>query len=203
MSHSQRFHMGILLHVLYSNPKVLYAPNNTEVDEIIRKVTTALAQGMRINTRTCIGCYFVLEEVPACLVDKTMCICGIVYFPDMSFPTLHEFLPRCTFGGLPEYVYTGEKANTQQMNDSILFGQKQERTKSITFAFAFILFERALAYFFLFDEEMLVGHRLFCDALVLCLFHMDGCLYQSLKPVLYGHSIGWEGVHLHYWDLKF
>ena len=41
MSNSQRFHMGILLHVLYSNPKVLYAPNNTEVDEIIRKVTTA------------------------------------------------------------------------------------------------------------------------------------------------------------------
>ena len=119
MSHSQRFHMGILLHVLYSNPKVLYAPNNTEVDEIIRKVTTALAQGMRINTRTCIGCYFVLEEVPACLVDRTMCICGIVYFPGMSFPTLHEILPRCAFGGLPEYVYTGEKANTQQMNDSI------------------------------------------------------------------------------------
>ena len=53
MSHSQRFHMGILLHVLYSNPKVLYAPNNTEVDEIIRKVTTTHAQGMRTSACTC------------------------------------------------------------------------------------------------------------------------------------------------------
>ena len=86
MSHSQRFHMGILLHVLYSNPKVLYAPNNTEVDEIIRKVTTAHAQGMRVRTRTCIGRF--LEEVPACLVDRTTCVCGIVYFSRMFFSNL-------------------------------------------------------------------------------------------------------------------
>ncbi len=38
MTHSQRFHMGILIHVLYSNPKVLYAPNNTELDSVIKKV---------------------------------------------------------------------------------------------------------------------------------------------------------------------
>ena len=39
MTYSQRFHVGILVHVLYSNPKVLYAPNGTEVDDVIRKVT--------------------------------------------------------------------------------------------------------------------------------------------------------------------
>ena len=67
MSHSQRFHMGILLHVLYSNPKVLYAPNNTEVDEIIRKVTTAHVSGMRTNMRSCMDIVFIGQSHVYCL----------------------------------------------------------------------------------------------------------------------------------------
>ena len=38
----QKYDIGILIHVLYNNPKVLYAPNNTEADTIIRKVSVAL-----------------------------------------------------------------------------------------------------------------------------------------------------------------
>lgn len=30
--------LGVLLHVLYSNPRVLYAPNGTEADIVIQKV---------------------------------------------------------------------------------------------------------------------------------------------------------------------
>ncbi|PRD32326.1 UNVERIFIED_CONTAM: ATP-binding cassette sub-family A member 2 [Trichonephila clavipes] len=37
MSKYQQEQIGILVHVLYSNPKVLYAPNNTDADEIIIK----------------------------------------------------------------------------------------------------------------------------------------------------------------------
>ncbi|CAM1324270.1 ABCA2 (predicted) [Pycnogonum litorale] len=37
LSKSQREDVGILVHVLYSNPKVLYAPNNTAADKIIKK----------------------------------------------------------------------------------------------------------------------------------------------------------------------
>lgn len=52
MSNSQRFHVGILVHVLYSNPKVLYAPNNTEVDDVIRKVTdVTLPRDVRVIAR--------------------------------------------------------------------------------------------------------------------------------------------------------
>ena len=34
----QKYDIGILMHVLYSNPKVLYAPNSTMADDIITKV---------------------------------------------------------------------------------------------------------------------------------------------------------------------
>ncbi|KAG8190583.1 hypothetical protein JTE90_014059 [Oedothorax gibbosus] len=37
MSKYQQEQVGILVHVLYSNPRVLYAPNNTAADEIITK----------------------------------------------------------------------------------------------------------------------------------------------------------------------
>ncbi|XP_054722736.1 ATP-binding cassette sub-family A member 2-like [Uloborus diversus] len=37
MSKYQQEQIGILVHVLYSNPRVLYAPNNTAADEIITK----------------------------------------------------------------------------------------------------------------------------------------------------------------------
>ncbi|CAL1285568.1 unnamed protein product [Larinioides sclopetarius] len=37
MSKYQQEQIGILVHVLYSNPKVLYAPNNTDADEIVIK----------------------------------------------------------------------------------------------------------------------------------------------------------------------
>ena len=36
---SQQKNLKILIHALYSNPKVLYAPNNTGVTTIIKKVT--------------------------------------------------------------------------------------------------------------------------------------------------------------------
>ena len=35
----QKYDIGILMHVLYNNPKVLYAPNSTMADEIINKVS--------------------------------------------------------------------------------------------------------------------------------------------------------------------
>lgn len=39
MSKYQQEQIGILVHVLYSNPRVLYAPNNTDADKIITKVS--------------------------------------------------------------------------------------------------------------------------------------------------------------------
>lgn len=38
MSSTQQHNIGILVHVLYSNPKVLYAPANTSADLVIRQV---------------------------------------------------------------------------------------------------------------------------------------------------------------------
>ncbi|XP_023231434.1 ATP-binding cassette sub-family A member 2-like [Centruroides sculpturatus] len=37
MSAYQQEQVGVLVHVLYSNPKVLYSPNNTAADKIIEK----------------------------------------------------------------------------------------------------------------------------------------------------------------------
>ena len=39
MSKYQQEQIGILVHVLYSNPRVLYTPNNTDADKIIIKVS--------------------------------------------------------------------------------------------------------------------------------------------------------------------
>ena len=39
ISRAQHEHMLILMRVLYGNPRVLYAPNDTQVDIIMRKVT--------------------------------------------------------------------------------------------------------------------------------------------------------------------
>ncbi len=39
----QRGHIAVLVHVLYGNPKVLYAPNDTEVDVVIQKVRLELS----------------------------------------------------------------------------------------------------------------------------------------------------------------
>ena len=36
--HHEQTELGILVHVLYSNPRVLYAPNNTQADAVIKKV---------------------------------------------------------------------------------------------------------------------------------------------------------------------
>lgn len=36
---TQKNNLGILLHVLYGNPKVLYAPNGTDADLIIKKAS--------------------------------------------------------------------------------------------------------------------------------------------------------------------
>ena len=38
LSGAQHEHMLILMRVLYGNPRVLYAPNNTQVDVIMKKV---------------------------------------------------------------------------------------------------------------------------------------------------------------------
>ena len=38
LTKKQKMDIGILVHVLYSNPKVLYSPNNSDVDAIISKV---------------------------------------------------------------------------------------------------------------------------------------------------------------------
>ena len=38
LNSGQKKNLKILLHVLYSNPKVLYAPNNTAVNMIVKKV---------------------------------------------------------------------------------------------------------------------------------------------------------------------
>ena len=38
LSDSQHAHMLILMRVLYGNPRVLYAPNDTQVDVIMKKV---------------------------------------------------------------------------------------------------------------------------------------------------------------------
>lgn len=42
MSKSQKEDIGILVYNLYSNPKVLYAPNSTAADKIIKKVISEL-----------------------------------------------------------------------------------------------------------------------------------------------------------------
>ena len=42
LSKRQQNDLGLLIHVLYSNPKVLYAPNGTQADEIIQKVRQLL-----------------------------------------------------------------------------------------------------------------------------------------------------------------
>lgn len=41
----QKYNLGVLIHVLTSNPKILYAPNNTQVDDVIRKVATSCLNG--------------------------------------------------------------------------------------------------------------------------------------------------------------
>ena len=38
LTSKQKKDLAILIHVLYSNPKVLYAPNGTEADVVIAKV---------------------------------------------------------------------------------------------------------------------------------------------------------------------
>ena len=38
LTQNQRYDLKLLLHVLYSNPKVLYSPNNTQADQVIEKV---------------------------------------------------------------------------------------------------------------------------------------------------------------------
>lgn len=43
MSSTQQHNIGILVHVLYSNPKVLYAPANTSADSIIRQANQTFA----------------------------------------------------------------------------------------------------------------------------------------------------------------
>ena len=42
MSAAQQNHLKILVHVLFSNPRVLYAPNNTAADTIIVKVSMSI-----------------------------------------------------------------------------------------------------------------------------------------------------------------
>ena len=38
LTHKQKYDLGILVHVLYSNPRVLYAPNDTDADLVVQKV---------------------------------------------------------------------------------------------------------------------------------------------------------------------
>ncbi|XP_076818416.1 ATP-binding cassette sub-family A member 2-like isoform X1 [Clavelina lepadiformis] len=40
---AQKHNLGLLLHVLTSNPKILYAPNNTQVDQVIKNANTSFA----------------------------------------------------------------------------------------------------------------------------------------------------------------
>ncbi|GAB1604923.1 ATP-binding cassette sub-family A member 2-like, partial [Argonauta hians] len=49
MSITQQHNIGILVHVLYSNPKVLYAPANTSADNVIRQANQTFALLDRIN----------------------------------------------------------------------------------------------------------------------------------------------------------
>ena len=37
----QRQHLSVLFHVLASNPKLLYAPNTSQVEQVMHKVGTA------------------------------------------------------------------------------------------------------------------------------------------------------------------
>lgn len=41
MSYSQKAKLKLLVHVLYSNPKVLYVPKSTDADKIIQEVRVA------------------------------------------------------------------------------------------------------------------------------------------------------------------
>ena len=43
LSKSQKYNLGILVNLLYNNPKILYAPNNTAADEVIRKANGTFA----------------------------------------------------------------------------------------------------------------------------------------------------------------
>ncbi|XP_064616373.1 ATP-binding cassette sub-family A member 2-like [Liolophura sinensis] len=46
---TQQQNLGILLHLLYSNPKVLYSPNNTATDEIIKDANSSFVMIDRAN----------------------------------------------------------------------------------------------------------------------------------------------------------
>ncbi|XP_021369630.1 ATP-binding cassette sub-family A member 2-like isoform X2 [Mizuhopecten yessoensis] len=50
ISRAQQDNLKILVHVLYSNPKVLYAPNNTAADKIIKKANESFALMDEIST---------------------------------------------------------------------------------------------------------------------------------------------------------
>lgn len=38
LSKTQKYNLGLLVNLLYNNPKVLYTPNGTAADEVIKKV---------------------------------------------------------------------------------------------------------------------------------------------------------------------
>lgn len=44
MTNSQKAKLKLLVHVLYSNPKVLYVPSGTAADKIIQEVIYSLKQ---------------------------------------------------------------------------------------------------------------------------------------------------------------
>ena len=40
LTYKQKHDLGILFHTLYSNPRILYSPNNTQINRVIQKVNS-------------------------------------------------------------------------------------------------------------------------------------------------------------------
>ena len=64
ISYHQQNNLRILVHVLYNNPRVLYAPNNSAADTIIRKVKRNLDLYLLDN-------FFPINEMELYFTDDT------------------------------------------------------------------------------------------------------------------------------------
>uniref|UniRef100_T1J7T4 ATP-binding cassette sub-family A member 2 n=1 Tax=Strigamia maritima TaxID=126957 RepID=T1J7T4_STRMM len=103
LTKQQREQVGILIHVLYSNPKVLYAPNNTDANKIIFKANetfvlldtvTQFAQKI-LNISTEIQDFLALEETEQNLIQLKQIQTSLRRYPyllslDPTFRTLAE-----------------------------------------------------------------------------------------------------------------
>ena len=88
MSSRQKQMLGIIKHYLYSNPKILYAPNNTAADEVIKKVVGMIGA-------SCCCCCFVFN-LPLLL----SWMFELIVWTHAVLAVLFDCLDTCCFGCL-------------------------------------------------------------------------------------------------------